>query len=115
MKVAVTPYEATGHVNPLLALCKKLKERGHEVQFFIVTDLYEKELLQLGFETHLFGEERGVRHTPQSMFELIPMYQDQDETDSKYPLISLRISLSSQNLTHLHLFFPPRKTFRVNS
>jgi len=81
MKVAVTPYEATGHVNPLLALCKKLRERGHEVQFFIVTDLYEKELLQLGFETHLFGEERGVRHTPQSMFELIPMYQDQDETD----------------------------------
>ena len=100
MKIAVTPMDAAGHLNPLLALCTKLKDMGHEVKFFLKTEMNEEHLNKFGFGTHMFGK-RGLSFTKEEMYEVIPPYELQDETDSKCPSI-LNDSphpLSSTNVT----------------
>ena len=102
MKIAVHPMDSAGHLNPLLALCMKLRDQGrHEISFFLATDVYQTELSQLGFQTHLVGE-KGEGHTQQSMLEGIPSYEEQDETDSKF----LKASMIQRNrILTLFMYF----------
>ena len=83
MKICVAPVDAAGHFNPLLALCTKLRDMGHDVKFFLGTEMNEEHLLKLGFEAHVYGE-RGKPLSAARIFEDIPSYDEQDETDSKY-------------------------------
>mmetsp|Transcript_6213 Transcript_6213/g.15107 ORF Transcript_6213/g.15107 Transcript_6213/m.15107 type:complete len:503 (-) Transcript_6213:61-1569(-) len=83
MKIAVCPMDAVGHTNPLLALSKELLARGHELRFFLTTEVNEAHLDQLHerASTHLLGE-RGPQ-TPNKVFEKIPTYEEQDEADRR--------------------------------
>ncbi len=68
----------------LLALSKELLRRGHELRFFIETAMHESHLQTFHerASTCVFGD-RNAKEGLERVFEVVPAYEDQDETDQQ--------------------------------
>lgn len=55
----VLPFTGTGHLNPMLALCQELKERGHRITFFEKQKI-ERRVRDCGFDFVPIGSNRNV-------------------------------------------------------
>merc|ERR1712176_1337563 len=84
MKIALLVLDAVGHSNPLLALSRELLARGHELRFFLQTEMHEKHLSTFHdrASTCVFGD-RNRDNGVAEMLKHVPAYEDQDETDQK--------------------------------
>lgn len=80
------PLDAVGHTNPLLALSRQLLANGHELRFFLQTEMHEKHLdacfAEDNASTCVFGE-RGEDNGLEKVYKKIPPYEEQDESDQK--------------------------------
>jgi UDP:flavonoid glycosyltransferase YjiC (YdhE family) len=55
----VLSFTGTGHLNPMLALCRELKERGHRITFFEKPKI-ERRVRDCGFDFVSIGNNRSV-------------------------------------------------------
>jgi zeaxanthin glucosyltransferase len=56
-RFAVICPAATGHLNPMMALCKELQRRGHDIVFFQLLET-EAKVRAAGFECETIGHQR---------------------------------------------------------
>uniref|UniRef100_A0A7S2Z5M5 Glycosyltransferase n=1 Tax=Chloropicon laureae TaxID=464258 RepID=A0A7S2Z5M5_9CHLO len=84
MKIALLPPDAVGHTNPLLALSRELLARGHELRFFLQTEMHEEHLSTFHdrASTCVFGDRNRDNGLGEAL-KNVPAYEDQDETDQK--------------------------------
>ena len=101
MRIAVYTMDAIGHLNPLLALCSKLMERGHFLRFFLSSDKNEKNLEKLPFKGKfdmVRVYEDGGELSHEAFMSDIKPYEDQTESDKKVSdiLVGMLVQSSKQ-------------------
>jgi len=106
MRIAVYTMDAIGHLNPLLALCSKLMERGHFLRFFLSSDKNEKNLEKLPFKGKfdmVRVYEDGGELSHEAFMSDIKPYEDQTESDKKVSdiIVGMLVQSSKQMPTFL--------------
>jgi len=106
MRIAVYTMDAIGHLNPLLALCSKLMERGHFLRFFLSSDKNENNLEKLPFKGKfdmVRVYEDGGELSHEAFMSDIKPYEDQTESDKKVSdiIVGMLVQSSKQMPTFL--------------
>ena len=102
MRIAVHPMDSAGHLNPMLALCTKMMERGHFIRFFLNSDKNEKNLERLPFKGNFdvvrVYEDGGEQVSKENMMNSLLPHQDQTESDQKVSdiLVGMLVQSSKQ-------------------
>ena len=102
MRIAVHPMDSAGHLNPMLALCTKMMERGHFLRFFLNSDKNEKNLERLPFKGNFdvvrVYEDGGEQVSKENMMNGLLPHQDQTESDQKVSdiLVGMLVQSSKQ-------------------
>merc|ERR1711985_89696 len=102
MRIAVHPMDSAGHLNPMLALCTKMMERGHFLRFFLNSDKNEKNLERLPFKGNFdvvrVYEDGGEQVSKENMMNSLLPHQDQTESDKKVSdiLVGMLVQSSKQ-------------------
>merc|ERR1712057_73377 len=102
MRIAVHPMDSAGHLNPMLALCTKMMERGHFLRFFLNSDKNEKNLERSPFKGNFdmvrVYEDGGEQVSKENMMNGLLPHQDQTESDQKVSdiLVGMLVQSSKQ-------------------